>query len=149
MKKLIIPAALLLACCQGTTREIEQAAHEYCQATAEYDFERAGEWCTEETRQTTLAMFSRLMPMVDSAFLAADRPARIDITGVRRTTDTTATAVYHKQTPLKDFTDTLELRLRGGRIPTTAATLSPKSTWCAAIAASRGEVAAASSVSKS
>ena len=107
--------AVMQAACGRTDTEIEQAAHEYCQATAEYDFERAGEWCTEETRQTTLAMFGQLMPMVDSAYLAADRPAHIDITGVHRTSDTTATAVYHKQTPLKDFTDTLELRLRDGR----------------------------------
>lgn len=111
---LVLLTVLCLAC-NNENKPIKKAAYDYCMATANYDIDGAEAFCTEETRRTTLATARYLLTMVDTAYITADTPATIKITDVLRTSDTTAVAVYHKVTPLKDFSDTLELRLRDGR----------------------------------
>lgn len=106
---------LLIIGCSSESHQIETVAYDYCLATANYDIDRAEAFCTEETRRTTLTTARRLLSLVDSSFIASDTPAHIDITAVRQTSDTTAIAVYHKTTPIKDFSDTLELRKRNGQ----------------------------------
>ena len=60
-------------------------------------------------------MAKALVRMIDTAYIKSDTPASIEIVNVRIISDTVASVQYHKQTPIKDFIDTLELRKRDGR----------------------------------
>lgn len=96
-------------------KEIKNAAYNYNYAVANYQIDEAVQYCTDETNNTTLKTARFLMQFVDSSYISSDTPATIDIVSVKRLSDTTASVVYHKQTPIKDFTDTLEMRKRDGR----------------------------------
>ena len=52
--------------------------------------------------------------MLDTGYIAKDTPASIEIISTNILSDSSALVVYHKTTPIKDFTDTLELRKRDG-----------------------------------
>ncbi|MGX8712135.1 MAG: hypothetical protein ACSW8I_00410 [bacterium] len=107
--------AILCIACDGKNNQIKEVAYEYCFTTANYDIDGAEKYCTEETSLKTLKATRYLLQFVDSAYIASDTPATIDITKVKQTSDTTAFAIYHKVTPIKDFSDTVQLRLRDGR----------------------------------
>ena len=107
--------AVLCTACHSEERQIKEVAYEYGMATANYRIEDAEKYCTAETRETTMVMARSLLAMVDSTYIASDTPAKIEITSVHRTSDTTAIAHYHKLTPRKDFTDSLSLRRREGK----------------------------------
>lgn len=54
------------------------------------------------------------MAVADKAYIQSDTPAELEITNLEFTSDTSAIATYHKVTPIKDLTGTLELRKRDG-----------------------------------
>lgn len=116
-KAIITLAAATLCClaCTNEKKQVEEAAYGYCHATANFDIEGATPYCTSETARTTLVTARKLIAMVDSAIIVADKPATIAIVDVRFVSDTVAKAAYHKTTPIKDYIDTVELRKRDGR----------------------------------
>lgn len=87
----------------------------YCEAMSNYNINEAESYCTEETKATTIMTAKLLLPFVDTAYIASDTPATIEIKRVHRISDTSAVVHYRKVTPIKDFTDTLELRKRDGK----------------------------------
>ncbi|MBP3762367.1 MAG: hypothetical protein J6I49_00630 [Bacteroidales bacterium] len=113
----LLAAGAVAAACGGGKRDadIAEAAYNYCMATSVYDIDAAEAYCTEESARKTLQTARYLMQFVDSAYIASDSPVEITIKKTRQTSDTTAYAVYHKTTPIKDFTDTVQLRKRDGR----------------------------------
>lgn len=100
--------------CDDNMGEIKSVAYNYCIATSQYDFERAKHYCTDETKKTTLLIANDVMSMLDTGYIAKDTPASIEIISTNILSDSSALVVYHKTTPIKDFTDTLELRKRDG-----------------------------------
>lgn len=118
-RTILVPiVALLVAACNSSSPEkesIEQAAYNYCVATSNYDLDAAEAFCTEETAKHTLAVGRHLLTLVDSSYIASDTPATIEIKSVKQLSDTSAYAVYHKQTPRKDYVDTMQMRKRDGQ----------------------------------
>lgn len=117
MKKYYCLGLLLAMCisCSNENEQIRQAAYGYSVAMANYDIDGAEPFCTEETSATMLSTARYLLQFVDSSYIASDTPAKVEIVSVRQMSDTTACAVFHKTTPIKDFVDTLELRKRDDR----------------------------------
>lgn len=117
MKRYYFIAVLLLlaSACSTDKAEIKKAAYLYADATANYDIDRAEQYCTHETSQSTLKKARVLMKMIDTSFIISDTPAEVSIIACGLTSDSTAYAVYHKVTPIKDFTDSLNLSKRDGR----------------------------------
>ena len=118
MKKVIVMSVAMLlfsCCCQHEQKLIEKAAYNYSYAMANYQIDEAEKYATEETKNSTLKMAKEIVKKVDSNYIKSDMPATIDIVDVKVVNDTCAVATYHKVTPLKDFSDTLELRKRGGQ----------------------------------
>ncbi len=118
-RTILVPiVALLITACNSSSPEkesIEQAAYNYCVATSNYDLDAAEAFCTEETAKHTLAVGRHLLTLVDSSYIASDTPATIEIKSVKQLSDTSAYAVYHKQTPRKDYVDTMQMRKRDGQ----------------------------------
>ncbi|MBR3466242.1 MAG: DUF4878 domain-containing protein [Bacteroidales bacterium] len=118
MKKIalaIIAITLFTCCgCKQEQKMVEKAAYEYSYAMANYDVDGAAKYATEETKNTTLETAKVLIQKVDSSYIKSDTPAKIYIVDTKIVNDTCAVATYHKITPLKDFSDTLELRKRNG-----------------------------------
>jgi hypothetical protein len=81
---------------------------------ANYHVDEAEQYATEETKSTTLVKARSLVQAVGDAYIQSDTPAEIEITNVELKSDTVAIATYHKTTPIKDMTGTLELRKRDG-----------------------------------
>ena len=102
------------ACASPDEKAVREAAYNYAYALASYHFDDAAPYATEETIATTISTAKTLMPLVDSAYIASDSPATIEITQVDFISDTSATVSYHKVTPIKDFNGTVELRRRDG-----------------------------------
>lgn len=131
MKQNIIPillaSALLLTACASDEEKIEKAAYKYNYAMANYDVDGADRYATQETRETTLEMARGLLIMVDTNYIKRDTPASIEIRHIWMVDDTSAVVTYHKTTPIKDFSATIDMRKRKGRwlahnpIPTAAA----------------------------
>ena len=81
---------------------------------ANYHVDEADVYATEETKNTTLVKAKKMVQAVSDAYIQSDTPAEIEITNVEFKSDTVAIATYHKTTPIKDMTGTLELRKRDG-----------------------------------
>lgn len=115
--KRIVPllAALCLMACNNETKEIKQVAYNYCMATANYRIDEAEQYCTEETSNTTLVMARYLISLVDTAFIASNTPAEISIEKIECLNDTTAVVTYHNTTPIKSYSNTVDLRKRDGQ----------------------------------
>lgn len=94
---------------------VQQVAYAYSYAMANYHVEEAEQYATEETKNTTLVKARNLMKAVGDAYIQSDTPAEIEITNVEFQSDSVAIATYHKTTPIKDMTGTLELRKRNGK----------------------------------
>lgn len=92
----------------------QQVAYAYSYAMANYQVDDAAEYATEETKNTTLVKARTLMNAVGNEYIKSDTPAEIEITNIELMSDTVAIATYHKTTPIKDMTGTLELRKRNG-----------------------------------
>lgn len=112
---MLFVSMVLFVSCDEKRSDIISAAYGYCMATSQYDFEKAKQYCTTETQNTTLLVAEEVMSMIDKGYIAKDSPSSIEILSTAETSDTSALAVYHKTTPIKDFTDTLELRKRNGK----------------------------------
>lgn len=118
MKKVVfmlIAIVFFTCCCKHEQKMVEKAAYEYSYAMANYQVDEAVKYATEETKNTTLDMAKKIVGKVDPSYIKSDTPATIDIVGVKLVNDTCAVATYHKITPLKDFSDTLQLRKRDGK----------------------------------
>ena len=116
--KRYIPLLLVVLCltaCNTEKKEMKEVAYNYCFATGNYQIDEAEHYATKETIEKTLPMARFFVSQIDTAYIVSDTPAEITITKVKRTTDTTAFAIYHKITPIKDFSDTLQLRKREGK----------------------------------
>lgn len=111
----LLTTALLLTACASDEERIEKAAYKYSYAMANYDVDGAEKYATPETRETTLITARGLLTMVDTNYIKSDTPATIEITNIQIIDDTSAVATYHKTTPIKDFSATLEVRKRHGR----------------------------------
>jgi hypothetical protein len=94
---------------------IEETAYNYTFAMANYNVDQAEPYATEETKNTTFVMAKKLMQAVGNDYIASDTPAKIEIVNVEKKNDTVAIAIYHKTTPIKDFSDTLNLRKRNSQ----------------------------------
>lgn len=110
-----LATALLLTACTSDEKKIEKAAYKYSYAMANYDVEGAEKYATPETRATTLETARQLIPMVDSNYIKSDTPASIEIRHIWMVDDTSAVVTYHKTTPIKDFSATVDVRKRDGR----------------------------------
>lgn len=106
---------LLLVACNNETATIKDAAYGYCHALANYNLDEAELYCTEETKVSFLATSRYMISLLDTAYIAKDTPAEVDIETVERTSDTTALVHYRKRTPIKDLTYNLEMRKRDGK----------------------------------
>ena len=99
----MMSALALMSACSNDEKEIREVAYNYSYALANYKIEDATQYCTKETQETSLAYGLELMKGVSAEYIASDTPATIEIEGIEMTSDTTATAQYHKKTPIKDF----------------------------------------------
>ena len=106
---------LLLVACNNETATIKDVAYSYCYALANYNLDVAELYCTEETKVSFLATSRYMISLLDTAYIAKDTPAEVDIETVERTSDTTALVHYRKRTPIKDLTYNLEMRKRDGK----------------------------------
>lgn len=106
------------ASCQQPTsdkKQVKQVAYAYEQALGDYDLAVARHYATEETKSKTLVVAEKLMKSVSRENIEANMPAKIKISKVKILSDTTATANWHKETPIKECSGTLELRKRNGK----------------------------------
>lgn len=108
--------AIILLCqsCKNDEQVVQQVAYAYSYAMANYHVDDAESFATEETRNTTLIKARQMVEAVGDNYIKSDTPAEIEITNVEFKSDTIAIATYHKTTPIKDITGTLELRKRDG-----------------------------------
>ena len=90
-------ALALMSACSNDEKEIREVAYNYSYALANYKIEDATQYCTKETQETSLAYGLELMKGVSAEYIASDTPATIEIEGIEMTSDTTATAQYHKR----------------------------------------------------
>lgn len=111
----LLATALLLTACASDEEKIEKAAYKYSYAMANYNVDGAEKYATPETVETTLNTARGLLPMVDTNYIKSDTPATIEITNIQIVDDTSAVVTYHKTTPIKDFSATLDVRKRHGR----------------------------------
>lgn len=112
---LLVLGAVFLLSCKNDEQMVQQVAYAYSYAMANYHVDEAEEYATEETRNTTLVKARGLVKAVGEAYIQSDTPAEIEIVEVEMISDTCAIATYHKTTPIKDMTGTLELRKRNGQ----------------------------------
>lgn len=116
---LIISIAFTSASCQqkpvSDKKLVKSVAYEYEQALGNYDIKTAYDYATDETRKQTLVIAESLMKSVSRKNIEANMPAKIKISKVKILNDTTATANWHKKTPIKECSGTLELRKRNGK----------------------------------
>lgn len=119
MKKIalaIMATAVFTCCgCKHEQKMVEKAAYQYSYAMANYNVDEAAKYATEETKNTTLKIAKSLVQRVDSSYIKSDTPANIEIINVEMVNDSMAVAVYHKKTPLKDFSGTVDMRKRNGQ----------------------------------
>ena len=113
---LYVAASMLVAvACHNEETTIKKTAYKYSYAMANYRVDDAEKYATTETRETTLVSARQMIGRIGDDYIASDTPAKIKIIDWALTSDTTAYAVYHKTTPIKDFADTLILKKREGR----------------------------------
>ncbi len=111
----MMSALALMSACSNDEKEIREVAYNYSYALANYKIEDATQYCTKETQETSLAYGLELMKGVSAEYIASDTPATIEIEGIEMTSDTTATAQYHKKTPIKDFMAKVNIVKRDGK----------------------------------
>lgn len=111
----ILLSLLTLAACSTESSKIKQAALQYSTAMGNYDFDEARKFATEQTCNITIDFYQHIaLPNLDTAYIRANTPATITITKVEQTSDTTATAYFHKTTPSSSADGDLNLVKRQG-----------------------------------
>ena len=111
---LLLLVVNIFAACDRQEKQIRKNAYNYSFSMANYNVDQAAPYATNETKNTTLVMAKRLIKSVGEEYIASDKPAQIEIMEISKLSDTTAYVVYRKTTPIKDFTDTLQMRKREG-----------------------------------
>jgi len=117
-KTLLITASILsILSCNNQKYKVQENAEHYIKAMAEYDFDAARQYATEETQHATLDFIeSNIMPTVDTNYIKQNTPAKITIDSVCFASDTTATVYFRKTTPIQTNTPaSVEMRLRNGK----------------------------------
>lgn len=112
---MVAAVSMLYVACATPESKVRYAAQKYLDATGAYDVPLACEYCTEETADGLRMIDSTLMKIVDSTYIARNMPAKIKITNLKITSDTTAVVAYHKKTPATEFDDSIDMRLRDDR----------------------------------
>ena len=117
MRKTLAAAMLLalVAACGTEEKEVRHVAQHYLDATARYDIPDACNYCTPETANALRLIDSVLMPNTDSNYIKSNMSAKLEITALEMTSDTTAVVSYHKHTPVNDFDGTLNMVRRDGQ----------------------------------
>ena len=118
MKKISAICFLLLlamtSCNQTEEEKAGKVAEKYLTAMGNYEFDKAAEYCTDETRVNTIKVIQLdIMPRTDKSYIESNKPATISINSVELTSDTTAVAEYHKSTPIQEQDGKLNLVKRG------------------------------------
>ncbi|MBR1549348.1 MAG: hypothetical protein IJ634_01775 [Bacteroidales bacterium] len=108
-----ISIMLTLVACNNETKDIEHMAMGYLQATSDYNIEEACKYAVPETANGLHAIEKTLLPMLDPEYIKKNTPATINIVSTTITSDTSANVVYHKKTPISDFTDSITMVKRG------------------------------------
>lgn len=90
--------AILASACQSDSQKITTAAQGYLDAMGNYKPSEARPFATEQTCQSTLAFYEKIMENVDPSIYANNIPATITL-GEMVIDDTIATVAYHKSTP--------------------------------------------------
>ena len=120
IKNLVILSMLL---CMGTAtcscgnpkKAIKKVAYSYLDAMANYRIDDAEPFCTKETHEGVLTTGRHLMKTADTSFIAKDTPAKVKITKVELTSDTTAIVYFRKTTPIKKQNGHVDVVLRDGQ----------------------------------
>lgn len=108
--------ALCLASCVTTDEEaVRNVAQHYLDATANYNIDDAYDYASSETCEALDIIENKLLPNLDPTYIASNTPAKVTVTTVSFENDSVAHAVYHKKTPIKEYTDTLALIKRDGK----------------------------------
>lgn len=115
MNGAMILCGILLCCCHTDKHNATNVAYEYSYALANYQVDVAEPYATSETKSTTLVKARQVIQSVGEKYIKSDTPAELEITDITFPTDTSAVATYHKKTPIKDFSGTVELRKRDGK----------------------------------
>lgn len=111
---LLICCAILCSC-KTDEQNAKNVAYAYSYAMANYRVDEAEAYATEETKTSTLIKARQLVAAVGETYIKSDTPAELEITDITFPDDTSAIATYHKKTPIKDFSGTVELRKRNGK----------------------------------
>ncbi len=82
---------------------------------ANYQVDKAAEYATEETKNTTLIMAKHLAKAVGEEYIKSDTPAKVEIVKYSQLDDTTAVIEFHKTTPIKNSYFPLLMRKRNGQ----------------------------------
>lgn len=106
---------MVLAACSSQERTVRNVAQHYLDATGRYDVPDACRYCTPETADGLRMLDSTTMRLVDSSYIAKNMPAKIKITSLVMTSDTSAEISYHKHTPIAELDGTLIMVLRDGQ----------------------------------
>ena len=99
----------LVGCSNSEKKEIAQVALGYIDATSKFDFDAAEQYATKQTSEVTLKHLRLLQRFIDSSALENAKQAEFEVKNVEITSDTTAIAIYHKETKTNDYTDTLNM----------------------------------------
>jgi hypothetical protein len=112
----ILLVGLVLTACQSKKEEtISTVAYGYCKAMGDYQFDNAIPYASKITKEITIPYFKKMLLFSDTTLLFTNRPATITIKKVEITSDSTALALYHKHTPIKEIDDTVRLILEDGQ----------------------------------
>ena len=106
---------LLAGSCKSTEREVRNVAQHYLDATSRYDVPDACRYCTPETANGLRLLDTTIMRNVDSSYIEQNKKAKVKITSITVTSDTTAVVAFHKHTPLANSDGSLDMVFRNGR----------------------------------
>lgn len=107
---------VMFSSCSYDMKCIKKAAYKYTYALGNYEFGEAFDYATIETQKTLLTLYRDvIMPNTDMEYVNSNRPADIAIGDITIENDTTATASFHKSTPIQEQDGSVELRKREGK----------------------------------
>ena len=104
-----------MVACQQEKQQITQTARNYLEATSAYDMDESCQYCTPETAQSLQLIKEKILPQLDSAYIAENSKATIKVHKVVQENDTMAKVVFSKRTPFDTVRDTLRMVKRENR----------------------------------
>lgn len=111
----ITMVAIAMTACNTEEKQITRTALGYLQATAEYNIDEAMPYACKETRETTLTFLrDKLLPITDTAYIAANTPAEIKIDSITMAEDT-VWVYFTKDTPIQTVKNALEMIKEDGK----------------------------------